>query len=993
MASFRRVTLPVATTLALAAAMSIGAAPAARSATLPQPTYQAGDYADGRAMSILPPGENGLVTAPQALAFETQGTRPPNSDDQLSKYAGLLYGAPSLTDSTLGNYYDDESFGIKPGDLQRTETPRSDVAIYRDGHDVPHIYGQTDEAAAYGAGYAQAEDRLFLMDVLRHYGAGTLSSFIGPSCADEQMDHDQLLLAPYTPAQAQAQIDALPQKYGAQGALAKSMLTAYVDGVNAYITATQTNPDLLPADYAAALLPPQPWVPGDIVDVAGLIGGIFGKGGGSEIANAALYQYLVKKLGAPAGAQAFANFKTQNDPLAPTTVVDKSFPYMTPGTVDPSTTALPDDATAPLTGGPTDTTPDCEGVPTSPTALAAIASLQTMPQHMSNALVVNASKSADGHPIAVFGPQVSYFNPEILSEEEIVSPNYHAMGASFPGTGLVELGRGVDFAWSATSAGSDLIDQRLEVICDPNGGTPTANEAYYLYNGQCLPMTHETFSETAIPKPGGTGAPTVINHEIYLTVHGIVQGWTTANGGKPVAVVTQRSTYNHDVDSVVGFRQWGQPALTHDVKTWMSGAEKILYTFNWFYVDNEHTAYYVSGLDPIRPSNVDPNLPTWGTGQSEWQGFLADDKHVHEMDPAQGFFVSWNNKPAPGFSAADDQYGYGQAYRSQMLVDQLKDQLAAHGGTVTRANVVQAMATAASQDLDGLTVLPQLLAYVNGRNEPAGVSAMLTELQSWLDNGAHRLKAQHSDTQYQHAAAIAIMDELVPDLAEAIYNPLLADGGIGGQGSTGGAVTPGYTILPMQFVNTPNSGDAHLGSAYDGGWEGYLETTLQQLRGLSPADAFGPAISGTWCGSGPASCPDAVDAALLKAYNDLSTANGSSTVSSWTDSTASHAEGVTMPTYDGIVFRAIGVVTQPEIDWQNRPTFQQVIEFYRHRSPAAASSPQVLGRVTTRATSLASTGGSGALALAALPMLMIGLSLVAIRRRSRAVAPVSERSA
>ena len=50
----------------------------------------------------------------------------------------------------------------------------------------------------------------------------------------------------------------------------------------------------------------------------------------------------------------------------------------------------------------------------------------------------------------------------------------------------------------------------------------------------------------------------MITHDIYLTVHGVIQGWTTA-GGKPVAVVNQRSTYNHDVDSVIGFLQWGMP--------------------------------------------------------------------------------------------------------------------------------------------------------------------------------------------------------------------------------------------------------------------------------------------------------------------------------------------------------------------------------------------------------------------------------------------------
>ena len=101
-------------------------------------------------------------------------------------------------------------------------------------------------------------------------------------------------------------------------------------------------------------------------------------------------------------------------------------------------------------------------------------SLQAMPKHMSNALVVNGKDSASGHPIAVFGPQVSYFAPQILMLEDLHSPDYAAEGASFPGTGLVELGRGEDYAWSATSAGSDLIDQRLEKICNPSGGAPAA---------------------------------------------------------------------------------------------------------------------------------------------------------------------------------------------------------------------------------------------------------------------------------------------------------------------------------------------------------------------------------------------------------------------------------------------------------------------------------------------------------------------------------------
>ena len=129
-----------------------------------------------------------------------------------------------------------------------------------------------------------------------------------------------------------------------------------------------------------------------------------------------------------------------------------------------------------------------------------------MPKHMSNALVVNGKDTADGHPIAVFGPQVSYFAPQILCSKTCTRPTTPREGASFPGTGLVELGRGEDYAWSATSAGSDLIDQRLEKICNPAGGAPAAQGTYYEFNGKCLPMTHETFSETAVPEASAASA-------------------------------------------------------------------------------------------------------------------------------------------------------------------------------------------------------------------------------------------------------------------------------------------------------------------------------------------------------------------------------------------------------------------------------------------------------------------------------------------------------
>ncbi len=912
------------------------AGPAVASAQPAPATYRAGDYAQGQALSILPPGENGLVNAPQALQFQATGGRPANSQDQLAPYANLLYASPRLRDGDLGRYYNDASFGVRPGDLARTEHPSRDVTIYRDGHDVPHIYGTTVQATSFGAGYVAAEDRLFLIDVLRHYGSGTLSEFLGPSCADEKMDHDQLLLAPYSAGDRQAQVDALPREYGSSGARLKSMAGSYAEGINAFIAQTRTDPSLLPADYAAAGAPPQPWHESDIISIASLVGGIFGKGGGGEVRNAALLQYLEHQLGGTGGRQAFHAFKQQNDPAAPTTVTDRSFPYEIPSKIDPRTTALPDNAAAPLSGGPTQTTPNCDLTQPNAMALNVITSLLRLPKAMSNALVVDGRHSSTGHPIAVFGPQVGYFAPQILMQEDLHAPDFAAAGASFPGTNLVvELGRGPDFAWSATSAGSDNVDQRLERICNPSGGPPDPQGKFYEFNGRCLAMKHETFTETAVTKPAGLGAPAVITHDIYKTNHGVVQGWTTS-GRRPVAVVNQRSTFNHELDPAIGFLSWNTPSITHDAKSWFKGAEQIGYTFNWFYVDDRDIAYYASGQDPVRPSTVDPNLPTSGTGNAEWHGFLPASQHPHEIDPKQGFFTSWNNKPAPGFSAADNTYSYGPVYRSLSLDEAIRNQLAAHRGKITRASLVTAMETAATVDLDGRRVLPGLFGYLGRTPQPGGVQAMLNELHGWLATGAHRKKATPGDAQYANASAVAVMDELYPRLTRAIFDPIFAPGGV--YNSDG--LPYGYNKLPLDFANTPNSQGQNLGSAYDdAGWEGYLVKLLAQLRGQRVAQPFPPAVLARICGShGPADCHAAINRALLDTYQALVAANGGNTqVASWTQNTATRSAGVTMPDYDAIHFTAVGLVGQPAIDWQNRPTFQQVVSFPNHRArPAAA---------------------------------------------------------
>src|SRR5213078_3410912 len=102
---------------------------------------------------------------------------------------------------------------------------------------------------------------------------------------------------------------------------------AFVDGINAYVDKALSDPTKLPGEYAALGKMPTTWTLRDVIAEASLIGGIFGKGGGNEVRSALLLQALQQRFGTKKGRRAWSDFRSKNDPEAPTTVLKKRFPY------------------------------------------------------------------------------------------------------------------------------------------------------------------------------------------------------------------------------------------------------------------------------------------------------------------------------------------------------------------------------------------------------------------------------------------------------------------------------------------------------------------------------------------------------------------------------------------------------------------------------------------------------------------------------------------
>jgi hypothetical protein len=114
--------------------------------------------------------------------------------------------------------------------VESTISPRSDVTIVRDTKlGIPHITGTTRAGTMFGAGYAGAQDRLFLMDLMRHVARGKLTSFAGGAEGNRELEQSVWRNSPYTEADLQAQIDALKASGTRGGSLDPGVILYLVD--------------------------------------------------------------------------------------------------------------------------------------------------------------------------------------------------------------------------------------------------------------------------------------------------------------------------------------------------------------------------------------------------------------------------------------------------------------------------------------------------------------------------------------------------------------------------------------------------------------------------------------------------------------------------------------------------------------------------------------------------------------------------------------------
>jgi acyl-homoserine lactone acylase PvdQ len=481
-------------------------------------------------------------------------------------------------------------------------------------------------------------------------------------------------------------------------------------------------------------------------------------------------------------------------------------------------------------------------------------------------------------------------------EQDVHAPSLQARGVAFPGTNLyVQLGRGRDYAWSATSAGQDITDTFALPLCD---------ETHYRYKGRCEEIETLTRTNSWQPTPADSTPAGTQTLKAERTKLGLVVARAKIKG-KPVIYTRLRTTYGHETDSALGFSYFNDPGKVHDAKSFQRAAYLIGYTFNWFYADSRKIAYFNSGFNPRRARRTDPNFPV--DARYPWRGTTSPARtHPQAVNPR--FLTSWNNKQAPGTRAADGNWAYGPTYRSKTLDDRVR-KATAGGRKIRRVDLVKAMEDAATVDLRGDAVLPWLLRVV-GKPRDKALAAAVAKLRAWHRSGAHRID-RDGDGLYDEADAIFLMDAWWPRLVRASFEPVL--------GRKLFKAIQGMNELS----NDPNNHGQHLGSAWQHGWYGYV---IKDLRTLLRERVRGR-YSRLYCGAGVLRrCRAALRASLTAAMKvDRSALYSGDSVCA-----AAGRDG-DQACFDSIYFRPLGAITQPLIPWQNRPTFQQVVEVQGRR--------------------------------------------------------------
>lgn len=474
------------------------------------------------------------------------------------------------------------------------------ILVERDLFGVPRISAPNADAAFRAQGYVIAEDRLEQMRENRRAAWGLRASEQGQSALPLDRRVRRSLPSTYS---MQQQVDRLPDHHRAR-------LEAYVAGVNDYLAAHA--PDVTP------------WTTIDCVAQSIYMVSIFGDGGEDEYSIYTALESLVAFKGRDYVTRMLDDGIPVNVPAAPTT--DHS--------ADNLVDLAPIGAFKRVGESPATYQPH-------PALLGTLADNMNAYNYAeanglfthwgSKAWVVGPELSASGEAMIFGGPMMGWANPPVGAEVALHAPGIDAQGLCLPGLPGLVIGHNKRIAWTNTSGTQNQTDYYI-LDLDP------VDHKRYRHGNHWHPL--ETI-DSPIPTNDNRGGSYDSPFTQYWSHYGPV---IAIDEDAHIAYAQATAHAGHELDSWMAFSDL---AFAQDFDEFESSVRDIHSSHNFFAADVDgNIGYWLAGRLPITMPHVDPRMPRPATGDADWQGLIVATDLARSINPPEGWFANWNNKPS-----------------------------------------------------------------------------------------------------------------------------------------------------------------------------------------------------------------------------------------------------------------------------------------------------------------------------------------------------------
>ena len=558
------------------------------------------------------------------------------------------------------------------------------VEILTDRWGIAHIYAKNQHDVFFAQGYSAARDRLFQLEIWRRRVTGTMAQIQGPKALERDIGARLLRF--------RGDLKQEFQHYHPDG---EEIISAFVQGINAYIKLTQEKPDLLSLEFRLLGITPQPWSPQIVL---ARIGGLF--------RNLETEIVIVDAL----------------QTMAPDTI--RMMLHLHPGEPDLTVpkgldlSTIPSDvlkyyqaARSPVVFEPEDIVDPKHQA--SEASLAAVQAAARVLQGVaategegSNNWAVSGKKTLSRQPFMANDPHRSITAPSLRYWVHLVAPGWNVIGGGEPHLPGVSIGHNEHGAWGLTIFPTDSEDLYIYK-------TNPANADQYWYRGAWEDM--RVVQET-IPVKGQES----VTLDLKYTRHGPV----LAEDPEQHQAFALRAAW---LD--VGGVPYLASLRMNQATTWQEFREACVYSHapseNMVWADTQgNIGWQAVGVVPLRP-NWNGLVPVPGDGRFEWNGYVPIQELPHVLNPPEGFVATANQENLPPGYLYPVSYFWLEPYRFARIQEVL-----AAGTSVTTAEMMQLQNDERSIPARMLVPLLQNL-HKDRHSDEALVQAAVDKLQAW----------------------------------------------------------------------------------------------------------------------------------------------------------------------------------------------------------------------------------------------------------------------